>query len=101
MPIGSAQKQPRQRGEPITAFVFCHLCNHLDHLELMFSLQALLELCPGEDDQLVDLAGDSGAVGRLGVSGEPGEGGQCGSALRATCQAKVCESKRHLKNWTG
>lgn len=34
--------------------------------------QCLVELCPGEDDQLIDLAGDSGAVGRLVVAGEPG-----------------------------
>jgi len=33
----------------------------------------LAELCPGEDDQLIDLAGDSGAVGRMVVAGEQGE----------------------------
>lgn len=34
--------------------------------------KVMAELCPGEDDQLVDLAGDSGAVGRMIVAGEQG-----------------------------
>lgn len=41
-------------------------------LFLFLLCQVLAELCPGEDDQLIDLAGDAGAVGRMIVSGQQG-----------------------------